>query len=105
MLRVIGIASTAGRGCRGWARGDAAAGPDAAAWSGSGGGLQYALWLPPLRRQCCPWHSGLQYRTALHLAHPLLTLSRPVASQSRLPQRMSPSAAAFFPLPIIFDRL
>ena len=78
-------------------RGDPDAGADAGGALRFGAGLQWALWLPPLRRQCCLWHSALQYHTAKHRAHFLLTVSLPITPQSRLAQQRSPSAAAFFP--------
>ena len=86
----------------GAARGDAAAGPDAAASSGFGGGLQCALWLPPRDDQCRLWHFSLQYHVRRHRAHCMLTSFLPVRLQEALAQRNSPAAVAFFPLPIMF---
>ena len=67
-----------------------------AAASGFGAGLQWALWLPSFERQCCFWHSGLQYHAPPHRLQHLLTLSRPTTLQLTLAQRKSPAAEAFF---------
>ena len=82
------------------ARGDA----DAGGSPGVGGGLQWALWLPPREDQCCPWHLRLQYQTARHAAHIWLTLPLPVTSHLALAQRRVSPSAVFFPIFVVFKR-